>query len=251
MFKKIIIFTLFLVLVGCGGGGDDGSQGDDEPSLIVIDQLQSAKIDFTESFNEPLTIPMNSWIRFNPEDIEAEDFVVNCKIEANGDYGKECYTYDDENTIKDRFNIDSSKIGLVVYKESTGDKSFNSGEEKFGNAIFLSNTLNSIRVRGGFLGVLGSDVTYETSLADNSLTFTFNTDISEGAGISVSGDYVPLEGDPNNIVERLDSKTFVINFSSYTPGGSLTLPGPSISFTNFVSSIFYPDDIVYTFPETE
>ena len=111
-----------------------GDNDRDNNSKKVSD-LISGDINFVDQNGTSLSTPSNAWVRITPKEnqVEGDWNGVNCKIDANGNFGSECYVHTDVDSMRKYFNSDyNNTYQFVAYIEKTGDTHFEKEEEDFG-----------------------------------------------------------------------------------------------------------------------
>jgi hypothetical protein len=96
----------------------DDCDGDDDK---LVNDLVSGNVTFKDSNDNTLAVPADAWVRITPEKYQVDGNWngINCKVNASGSFGEECYLEGDEaeiNEIKDVFKQDNTTYQIVVYK---------------------------------------------------------------------------------------------------------------------------------------
>ena len=111
------------------------SNGNDSSDSIKVSDLISGHINFVDHNRTSIAIPANIWIRITPKENQVEGSWngVNCKVDANGNFGSECYVHTDVQNMRKYFNSNyTNTYQFIPYVETTGDTHFNKEEEGFG-----------------------------------------------------------------------------------------------------------------------
>ena len=131
------IFTLYISrsdaesAVGESCGNDSGSQNDS----IKVSDLISGHINFVDQNGTSVTAPVNVWVRITPKEnqVEGNWNGVNCKVDANGNFGSECYVHTDVQSMRKYFNSSyTNTYQFITYIEKTGDTHFEKEEKIYG-----------------------------------------------------------------------------------------------------------------------
>jgi len=217
----------------------------EDEGATKISNLVSGHVNFIDENGNAQSVPSNAWVRIVPSRYQIEGIYtgVNCKIDSNGNFGSECYIHRSESEMRDAFDDSSETFQVVVYAETTGDTRWDKEEDSYG---FIGNIVSKgawhnfeiVLHNTGTDQEVDSSLTANISLSGNTLTVTFNKDMQEG--YHTTGDYIP---------ERsywVDSRTFKIDFESYTPGGEIVLVRTGFETTE---GKIMPNDVVFVFPE--
>ena len=101
-----------------------------------VSDLISGHINFIDENGSSISTPTNAWIRITPKEnqIDGNWNGVNCKLDANGNFGAECYVHTNVESMRKYFNRDySNTYQFISYiDEKTGDTRFEKEEKSFG-----------------------------------------------------------------------------------------------------------------------
>jgi len=123
----------------CGGG--DYTQ--------MIPDIVSGTVTLEDENNTVVTIPSNAWIRITPSrfQIEGDWNGVNCKVDANGQFGSECYIYNDETAMREALNDSNESFQIIIYAETTGDTRWEAEEDAYAGGDFSMGAWQNITLQ--------------------------------------------------------------------------------------------------------
>ncbi len=133
-FDKTKAEGYFNSLKGTVNNNNNNNDSNNHDSEKVSD-LISGHINFIDVNGNSISAPANAWIRITPQENQTEGNWngVNCKLDANGNFGAECYVHTNVGSMRKYFNSDySNTYQFIPYIEKTGDTRFEREEEGFG-----------------------------------------------------------------------------------------------------------------------
>lgn len=219
------------------GGGDAQAAADN----YKVSDLVSGKVHFKDENGASLSVPSDAWVRITPSryQIEGQWDSVNCKLDSDGNFGNECYIHRDEADMRTAFNDSSETFQVIVYAETINDTHYNPEEQSYG---FIGNNVsngswNNFDIIKQPTAPIDNTLTVNVSMAGNTLTAVFNKDMLGDS--STTGDYIPVQS------YWTDARTFKIDFSSYTSGGTIVLRADGFKTTEGKRMA---EDVQFVFP---
>jgi hypothetical protein len=104
----------------------------------LVSNVVSGNVTFKDSNGNTIAVPSDAWARITPKNYQVDGNWngINCKVNASGSFGEECYLEGDEseiNEIIDVFNQDNTTYQVVVYKNhiEPSEHHWNCGEDVY------------------------------------------------------------------------------------------------------------------------
>jgi hypothetical protein len=221
---------------------------------ILITDLVSGHVTFDDRMGNKLSVPSDAWVRLVPSrEYQKNSYEgLRCKVNSAGNFGQECYIYSDEEGMRNAFNDSSETFQIVVFKNHIlpNEKDWNCGENLYryvGTDLSASSwsdiLVNSVDFQDRSLEIClePNNLFEHIEFHDNTLKAYFSEEMITDI-YHTTGEYVPARSYWSN------KRTFIIEFESYTPGGTIVLQSDG-----FVSEqgISMTSDISYVFPKND
>jgi len=110
------VIRLYFSKTDASNNSDDSQCSSDE---TLVNDLVNGTIDYRNDIGEKLDIPSDMWVRIVPQSLQNDTDGWDgprCKVSSSGDFGQECYVYD-ENSVRNAFAKSGETFQAVVYKE--------------------------------------------------------------------------------------------------------------------------------------